>query len=361
MRIIIDIGHPAHVHLFKNFAREMQKKGHKVLFTCRDREFVLHLLKVYGFEYRNFGKHYKTITGKSFGIVKYVLQMLQTCLIFQPDIFLSHGSLIAALASYVIRKPHVAFEDTFNMEQVRLYMPFTRTVLTGDYPHPALGKREIRYPGYHELAYIHPNNYAPDPSVLIDLGIKENEKYAIIRFVGWNASHDVGLQGITFGNKLRLVEELSRHLRVFISSEVELPEELKPYRISIRPDQMHDALCFASLYVGESGTMATECGVMGTPAILFVIKGKYGVVMDDQAKYGIVELFDMTDEDFERALTNAIDYSNRDVAEFDLLKKRDRLLEEKIDVTKFLVWFIENYPDSILLVRENNFSWDDYK
>ena len=44
MRILIDIGHPAHVHLFKNFAWQMQEKGHKVLFTCREKEFEIDLL-----------------------------------------------------------------------------------------------------------------------------------------------------------------------------------------------------------------------------------------------------------------------------------------------------------------------------
>ncbi len=38
MKILIDIGHPAHVHIFRNFAKEMTKKGHKVLMTCREKE-----------------------------------------------------------------------------------------------------------------------------------------------------------------------------------------------------------------------------------------------------------------------------------------------------------------------------------
>jgi len=102
MRILIDIGHPAHVHLFRNFAKEMIKRGHKVLFTCRDREFVLYLLQYYGFGYRNFGKHYETLQGKAFGIVKNILQMLDVSLVFKPDIYLSHGSTIAGFASFVI-------------------------------------------------------------------------------------------------------------------------------------------------------------------------------------------------------------------------------------------------------------------
>jgi len=35
----IDIGHPAHVHVTKHFAHEMEQRGHQVLFTCRQKEF----------------------------------------------------------------------------------------------------------------------------------------------------------------------------------------------------------------------------------------------------------------------------------------------------------------------------------
>lgn len=60
----------------------------------------------------------------------------RTCLRFKPDILLSHGSICAAHAAWLIGKPHIAFEDTFNFEQVRLYKPFTDTILTSDYDNP---------------------------------------------------------------------------------------------------------------------------------------------------------------------------------------------------------------------------------
>ena len=54
MRILIDIGHPAHVHLFKNFAHEMEKRGHELLFTCRDKEFEIALLEYNKLKYVSF-------------------------------------------------------------------------------------------------------------------------------------------------------------------------------------------------------------------------------------------------------------------------------------------------------------------
>ena len=55
--------------------------------------------------------------------------------------------------------------------------------------------------------------------------------------------------------------------KVIISSEGELPVELEKYRVKISPERMHDLLSFASLYIGEGATTASECAMLGTPAI----------------------------------------------------------------------------------------------
>lgn len=233
MRILIDIGHPAHVHLFRNFARVMIDKGNEVLFTCREKEYEKELLSYYGFPYVSFGRKYKSTLGKIFGMVKFDYKEWRTCLKFKPDVLLSHGSLYAAFASSLVRKPHISFEDTFNMEQVRLYEPFSDVILTGDYPHPRISDKEIHFAGYHELAYLHPNRFKPDDSILKELGVSRDEKYVIIRFVAWNATHDVGHKGIFFENKLKAVEEFSKYSKVFISSEAPLPEQLQKFSLRL--------------------------------------------------------------------------------------------------------------------------------
>ena len=162
MRILIDIGHPGHVHLFRPFAEEMQKNGHKILFTCRQKEFEIELLEDAGFEYISFGKHYKTKVGKIWGLFKFDLKMFLTAIKFKPDIFLSHGSFYAAHAAFLMKKPNICLEDTGNMEQVRLYKPFTQAILTSDVFHKELGPKQIKYAGYHELAYLHTNRFQPE-------------------------------------------------------------------------------------------------------------------------------------------------------------------------------------------------------
>ena len=359
MKILIDIGHPAHIHLFKNFAWRMQERGHKILFTCRDRECVLQLMRVYKFVYDNFGKHYSSVQGKIFGLLKNELQMLNTAIQFKPDLFLSHGSTIAAFTSFIMHKPHIAFEDTFNMEQVKLSMPFTDVVLTGDYPHPSLGKKEIKYPGYHELAYLYPNVFTPDESVLEILGMKKGEKYAIVRFVAWEASHDIGHSGISYENKIKLVKTLSRHLHVFISSEMELPEELKNYQINIPPEQMHNALAFAHLFIGESSTMATESAVLGTPSI-YINDSKLEYT-NDLANYGLLYSYMESEYDQIAAIKKAEELALKQNVKEEYLPRREKMLADKIDVSAFLIWFVENYPESVNEVKRKDFDFGRFK
>ena len=359
MKILIDIGHPAHIHLFKNFAWRMQERGHKILFTCKDRECVLQLMRVYKFVYNNFGKHYSSVQGKIFGLLKNELQMLNTAIQFKPDLFLSHGSTIAAFTSFIMHKPHIAFEDTFNMEQVKLSMPFTDVVLTGDYSHPFLGKKEIKYPGYHELAYLHPNVFTPDERVLAILGMKKGEKYAIVRFVAWEASHDIGHSGISYENKIKLVKTLSRHLRVFISSEKELPEELENYQINIPPEQMHNALAYAHLFVGESSTMATESAVLGTPSI-YINDSKLGYT-NDLANYGLLYSYMESENDQIAAIKKAEELALKQNIKEEYIAKREKMLADKIDVSAFLIWFVENYPESFKEVKAKDFDFGRFK
>ena len=354
MKILIDIGHPAHVHLFKHFAWQMKGRGHEILFTVRDKEYEIPLLKAYDFKFRSFGKHYKSRSGKLFGLLKFDFKMLQTALLFKPDIFFSHGSVYAAQVAWLLRKPHISMEDSGNMEQIRLYKPFTKAIITPDVLPEMLGEKHIRYKAYHEIAYLHPNYYKPNDSIYEDLNINRNDKYCILRFVSWNATHDIGQKGLSYDSKISIINMISAHMKVFISSESEISEELRKYKISIPPEKMHDALYFASLFVGEGATMASESGVLGTTAVYVnTIRRSY---CEDQERYGLVYNFHDSNGailKIEELLSDTRNLKKKD-------KERNLLLKEKIDLTAFLVWFIENYPKSFQVMKDNPAYQDNF-
>ena len=341
MNILIDIGHPAHVHLFRCFAHEMQARGHKVLFTCRDKEFEIALLKANGFDYVSFGKKYKSTLGKMWGMVKFDWMEWRQCRKFKPDVLLSHGSMYAAQAAWLFGKPHISFEDTYNFEQIRLYEPFTKAILTADYNHPFVSKKEIHYAGYHELAYLHPNRFSPDRSVLDELGVREGEKYALLRFVSWGATHDKGHKGMSMENKMKAVEEFSKYAHVFISSEKPLPEALQQYRLPTRPERVHDVMAFASMVFGESATMVSEGVVLGVPGVYMDDTGRYYTAEQEQ-RYGMCFNYTESEEDQLRAIEKGKEILSQGVD----LSGHMRLMKDKIDVTDWLIQLIEAMANS---------------
>lgn len=350
MNILIDIGHPAHVHLFKNFAQEMIKRRHNIMFTCRDKEFEVYLLKFYGFDYKSFGKKYKSTTGKLLGMIKFDIKEILTGLKFKPDILLSHGSIYAAHAAFFLRKPHISFEDTFNFEQIKLYKPFTNTILTGTYDHPIESEKVIKYKGYHELAYLHPNWFKPNPTVLKDLNVSESEKFIVIRFVSWDASHDNGHTGISTTQKIDIVNSFSKECKVFISSEKELPEDLIKYKLPTSPEDIHSVIYYSSLLFGESGTMATEASVLGVPSIFIDNTGRL-YTKEIQLKFNLCHCYSESVEEINNAQTKALEI----IKNIDYCYKTNHkeLLASHIDVSAFLTWFIENFPKSKRIMKEN--------
>jgi predicted glycosyltransferase len=345
MKILIDIGHPGHVHLFKNFAFELQGKGDIIKFTTRQKEYETELLAAYKFDYVSFGKHFSSLPGKIFGLFKFDLKLLLTALKFRPDVFVSHGSIYAAHVSWLMGKPHLSMEDSGNMEQIKLYRPFTKAILTPEVLPEKLGNKQIRYNGYHEIAYLHPAYFKPDSSVKQWLGLKNDEKFCIIRFVSWKATHDLGHSGFSAEEKMQLILKLSEKFRVFISSEATLPEELKKYQIKLPPHLIHHALAFAEIVISEGATIASEAGVLGTPSIYVnSIERSYN---QDQEKYGTVYNF--------RSGKGVLEKAEQLLSEDKQATRENsrKLIKDKIDVTAFMVWFIKHYPDSFNTMKEN--------
>jgi uncharacterized protein len=346
MKILIDIGHPAHVHLFKNFANEMLRRGHTLFFTVREGENESDLLDFYRFNYSIIGKKQKGLLSRLFYLLLYIFRILICARKFKPDLYLSHGSMYAAYSAFLTFKKHISLEDSGNMEQIRLYKMFTSTIITPDILPIDLGPRQIKYSGYHELMYLLPKYFTPNATIFGVLGISPGEQYAILRFVSWEATHDNNQRGLSVTEKINLVSELSKQMKVFISGERKLPSELEKFRLEIPFERIHDALAFAKVYIGEGATMASEAGILGVPSVyISSIERCYNT---DQGKFGTVfNVFPSND-----SINTILKFINN-INKEKLLLNRNNLLESKIDPTAFLVWFVENYPQSFRIMKEN--------
>lgn len=339
MRIVVDINHPGHVHLFKNFISIMGEKGNDVLITASEKDMTFELLDKYNFEYVNLGSYGNSPFEKLLNIPKLDYRMYKATKKFNPDILLGAGSIRASHAAYFLGKPSISFEDTEHCkEQHLLYVPFTNTILTPSCFKINLGKKQIRYNGYHELAYLHPNYFTPDPEFLHELGLNEGDPYIVMRFVSWGASHDIGQHGIE--DKVKFVKELEKYGRVFITSEGTVDPLLMQNYLRISPENFHNLLYYAMFCVGDGGTTAVESAILGTPSIyVSSLVGTMGNFTELEEKYGLI--YNYTDSNL--ALKRAHELSQNTDLKNQWYSKKNKLLDDKIDVTNFMISFVENY------------------
>jgi predicted glycosyltransferase len=340
MKILIDIGHPAHVHYFRNAIFELNKKGHQILVTTRDKEVSLKLLDNYGIPYVSTGKNKKGTFNKFLTMLRNDWVIFRVSLKFKPDIYLSFFSPFAAQVGWILRKPVIGITDTEHAKlSIRLTIPFTSHIITPNCFRFDFKKNHFRFNGYMEYFYLHEKYFKPDKSVLNDLKIGDNEPYFIMRLVSFSAGHDIGESGMDQQSKIKIARLLSSRGKLLISSEEELPEDLEPFKIKIDPTRFHSALAFASLYVGEGFTTASECALLGVPSVL--INTLTAGYIQDHETNGLLFRYDNASDAYNKIdeLSAKLDYKN------ELKAKSEAIKKELVDCTDYLVNIIDQFPN----------------
>lgn len=337
LKILIDIGHPAHVHFFKNFIWEMENKGHEFLITARRKESAFELLNYYGFEFKDLGINKKGLFNKAIGLLSNDLKLLKISRKFKPDVLTGIGNPYITQVSKLLGSKSVLFTDTEHASLInKLSVPFSNFVLTPSCFLKDLGTKQVRYQGYHELAYLHPKWFKEEKDFLKELGIKKNEKYFVLRSVSWQASHDVGYTGISKNDMEKIIALLKDQGRIFLSSEYN-DKNFEEYTIKAHPAKIHTLMAHSSLYFGEGATMASESAILGIPSFyISPLLGTMGNFEELEKKYGLLYSF--------KEASSAIPHISQ-LIENDKLSewehKREKLLKEKIDVTSFMIEFFE--------------------
>jgi uncharacterized protein len=318
----------------------MIKKEHVIMVSSRKKEMTNYLLKTYNIDHKSISKISNNPIGLGLELIKRNINFLYLCKKFKPDLLTGiMGPTIAPIGK-IINKPSIVFYDTetANITNSFVYPLSTKLVTPKPYRHD-LGEKHIKYDGYQELAYLHPKYFKADPLVLKDIGVEEDEDFFIIRLVSWNASHDIGKKGLNEKKIDKLISLLSKHGRVFISSERK--KISNKYKLDIPAEKIHDLLYFSKMYIGEGGTMASEAAILGTPSIFYSpFSNCFGNFIELEKKYDMMYSIN----DFE-SLQNKINYLLN--SDFNLKKiwfnKRKKLISEKIDVNKFMIDLVEEY------------------
>lgn len=354
--ILVDINHPAHVHLFREFIREMKAKNYNVYVCVKDIPAAKKLMNLYGISYIELGKKSDSLVGKAMNQLKYNWQIYRLVKRYRIDygvgtsISLAHVSKFTKMKSFVFDDDDAEVQPLF-VKYAHPYADYLFSPNVLDFERKE--KNHITYPGYHELAYLHPKRFRPDPKVLDDLGIKEGERFFILRFNAFKAHHDVGVSGISMDHKRRLVQMLSEKGKVFITTETAIDQEFEPYKISISPEKIHSALYYASMLLGDSQTMTSEAAVLGTPSLRCnSFAGRIAYLEEEEHTYGLTKAFKPDEAD--QMLLQLKEWLADPEMDAKWKEKRSRLLQQKIDVSDFFVWFIDNYPESVSTFRERN-------
>ncbi len=347
---------PAQAHFYKNIIKELKNRGNKVHILAREYGETLEILESEGFDYYVF-------SSPPPGAIK-VLKLPEDILravrwLKNKNIDVVTGfEIYGAYVSKLISAPYVQFYDSepdvHNLLRVqyKFMLPFTTVIITPQSFKRDLGKKHVRVNSYKELAYLHPDYFTPDSEIYNKLGLKKGEDYAIIRFNAFDAVHDKGISGFSRELKVKLVREIKKYVPVFVSSEAPIPPEIQDAKLPTKKNEIHDVLYYAKLLVTDTQTMATEAAILGTPTIRsnkFVGSKDMGNFIELQERFGL--LFNIPNP--EKAIEKAIEIARSESVKKEWCEKREKLLKEKTDITSFMVWFIENFPESMNEFKQN--------
>lgn len=355
MRILFYLGHPAHYLNVSVVADQLAEKGHDILFVARDKDVLFQLVR---------DSPYPTVylsgrkgTGKAalvWAVLKREVSLLKAARRWKPDLMVgtdivfTHTGKLLGIPTIILNEDDADQVAYFSHLGMRFATNILSPACCDNAPYNG---KTVGYAGYHELAYLHPNYFAPDRSKAALL-FGDKGAYFILRFSALASHHDSGRTGIRDDVALRIIELLEPHGHVYVTSERALAPQFEPYRIGIDPRDMHHALYYAAMYIGDSQTMTAEAAVLGTPSIRFNdFVGKLSYLEELEHTYKLT--FGVKTDDPQRLLARIEEVLHMPEREALWQERRAHMLRSTIDVAAFFTWYFEHVPHSARLASRH--------
>jgi hypothetical protein len=288
MKILVDLNHPVDVNFFKNAIALLAKRHNcDIEITLQPRGKLVPILQreLPDYRFTSIGTYRKSLAGKVFGAGYRFARLLSYVRRGGFDAVVSFGGIGVCHATYVLRKPSVIFDDDI---EYRIgfypYKPFaTRLVM----PHhiPVRGRNVVKYKGFKELAYLHPNHFKPDEGALREYGVTPG-KYVFVREVSKMSMNYAHLEEGQLADVCRRLR--TSGLDVVLSLEDKsLTDLFAPHCIILQEPvrDIYSLMHFALLAISSGDTMARESCLTGTPAIY--TGGRFMSVNTELIKRGI--------------------------------------------------------------------------
>jgi len=338
MKVLIDLCHPADAHFFRYPILELKKRGHTVVVTTKNIPITTNLTEEFGITHKIIDVKTKARILAPARLFLRDFLIYRAARTFKPDLLTGINSVFCAHVSWLLRKPSVIWDDTDHYKLLhRLTRPFATVIQSPDCYYAKPHKKQVFYPGYHELSYLQPKRFQPNADIVKSLGINPDEKYCIIRLSAWQAFHDIGQKGFGKDKLIDFVKTISKYAKPYISAEAPTVPELEKYCLVIPPHLIHHILAYASLYIGEGASMASECATLGIPTV-YLNSLKLGYI-NMLEKYGLVRQA----KDIDEAAEMSVDCLQNPDIKVDCMQKRSELLKNKIDMVDYVVKVIERF------------------
>jgi len=347
MRILLLLRHPVDTMICYRLKKGLEKKGHEIIYAVIEKENIIQeILEYQNIDYYYIGHTETGLTNKLINLAKIDRSLFNLVKKVQPDLGFSTINSSMGQVSKLFKFPIIGMMDTDSASiNIAITFPLYNWVLTPSwYRNSLFGTKVLRYKGYKELIYTHPNYFKPDKAVLDELDLTEEDKIVIMRFSSLDATHDFGVRGIDKYRELLLKElkSLEKDSIVYISrTEKSLGKKFEKYDLKLHPGKFIDLLAYSTLYFGEGSTSASEAGILGTPWI-FTLDYYAGNLYEQEHRYDL----GYTIPEISRALSKATELLETKNIKTKWNKKSRKLVDENIDVGKFLIWYIDNYPES---------------
>lgn len=339
MKFLFELNHPKHYYQFKYVMQSLRQQGHETLVLARDKDVLLKVLEQEGVKYIIFGKHHKKMWAKILGTIGVMFNYIGIARREKPDVIVSKASWYGTATAWLLHRKSVIFPDSEVVKVTNKFVvPICTKVVTPQHFKLDYGSRHIRIPGIFEDCYLSPEVFSADKTVAEQYHLQQ--PFAVLRFVGWEANHDVGNAGFKQQQKEALVKAIEAHMNVYISSEKPLPQHLAKYQLPTPAALIHHVLSAASLYVGDSQTMAAEAALLGTPAI----RSNTFVGPNDMSNFIVLEhehkmLFNIADP--EVAIAKATELAAAPRKE-EWMKKREEYYKRVGDINAQIVELLTN-------------------
>ena len=265
--VVIDIVHYPHVNFYKHAIEALTEKDIDVHIVLRLRGKLVDIFQkeCLNVPFVLIGEHRKTIFGKMVDMINRDIAFLRYLSKIKFDAGTGFGSINIAHTTRFFRKPAIIFgDDTENKLGLYLIKPFaTRIVM----PSSAQGNNLLKYNGFKELAYLHPNHFTPDKKVLEPYNLDPYE-YVFIREV---SSASLNYRRAEMGKLSKILTYLKEmDLKILLSIEDKsLIDLFKDHCIILKEpvEDIHSLLHFAAFTLSSGDSMARESCLVETPAI----------------------------------------------------------------------------------------------